>query len=317
MLLKKDISDIVIRIIGSSASYTYQEKKQACEILLDYFIKQFQKACYQIVDFDFYQFALKEHDKLTEAVSYKKHTITNLSEISEKRRILKYIIEFGCEVAMTKTSISEIAITENLEKIYEIGKMILFSANMFAELIMVNNFFDITLCDDRLLFSRSKQYESLFEKINAISEQQIEESIIDQNALKDLSIALYECMEINIVSLFDLIKLFCSEKRTGMITKKGLITHLCFQNNIDKYQVEEFLNGLIINSETKMSLKDLVWKPNRFNRFHYCPFIEWVIDGNVLLQFSLYSFDSCMFQIAKNAIPFGHAPKEWLSNKNF
>lgn len=319
MLFKNELSNIAFDLVGKKDQYNKEDKKKITAKFFSFYTDLFLKKCSSINSFNFYSSALALYDDYLKE-SYETNTsIEERERLSIHKRVLQYIIEFGCDTKITRsTSIPEKKILQLFTDLFEIGNCMFLMASLKAEAIMSDSTFIATIKDDRLLLERPANFEKKLIDIKNNYDDDIINSILPDNYYNEFKNAIINSFDINIDLLYDFL-----QSNINPATKIGTLHPLqfdCFMSalaNLNEEYSKTFLNGLILNQSNKTSIEDLVFKPFTLNRFMYRPFILWDIDGIKLLNFSMNSVKDSFNQLSKNIIPFGDAPIEWQSNSGF
>tara|TARA_R110002051_G_scaffold168266_1_gene238869 strand:+ start:102 stop:1790 length:1689 start_codon:yes stop_codon:yes gene_type:complete len=333
---KKFREELSQKIILKFGKHDY-EANTITEILnfsLDYFIENFKKICINEKSVRFYQQVFRFHEQATELAYRFPHE--NLSEeidfsyIAVYRRILKFILEMGCEVPMHNNEKMDYAFKQRFEQelndLLYLGDMIMTCVSLYAEQSMIEDVADISFTnDDLFVFSRRHHYNFIFEHITKEFGPQLSKAVVDDTELagfNDLKDALEKCFKIKYDNVGHLIATIheMNKEQGGDVVGvewKTLPVNLAHMYGVDKSVAEQFFNGLTLDKNNKMTLLELACKPYKLNRYIYKPIIIWNIDGNDYALFGKNAWAETFIQFSSNAIPWGKAPEQWLKNKCF
>jgi hypothetical protein len=330
---RKELSAKIISKFGKK-EYNELESTEIISLSLEYFISEFKNICLGESSVKFYQQIFRLHEQATEVVYQFPHE--NLSEdvdfkyIATYRRILKFILEMGCEVPMHNqkqiNEVFKIRLEKNLNDLLYLGHMILSNVSQYAEQTMIEDVVDISFDEnDMFVFSRRHHYNYIFEHMIKDFGPVLTKSIVDDDGLaglNDLKIALKNCFNIEYGNVGHLIATIheMNKDKGGDVVGVGWETfHLNLNSmfGVDKDVAKQFFKGLTLDKNNKMDLLDLACKPYKMNRYIYKPIIIWDIEGADFALVGKNSWSETVIQFASNAIPWGKAPTEWLKNKCF
>lgn len=328
---RSGLSKLIIEKFGRGPFTDQKTTREILSFSLDYYIDAFQAICFREDSVRFYQYIFKLHEYATEAV-YTQSVKTFPKEIDTKyvahyRRILKFILEVGCEVPMVTKGKFDAAFKasaeETLNHLMFIGDMILSCVELFAEQGMIDDLAQVTFKKgDLYVFSRKHHYNFIFQHLNEVFEGQLKKTVVDSNAMDHLKQALSNCFKIKYEDVGNLIATIHEQLKPqgGDIVGVGWKTlshNLNEMYNVPLEDAEQFFNGLRLDRNNKMPLKDLVCRPYKLNRYIYRPIIIWNIDGEDYALIGKNAWSEAIIQFATNAIPWGKAPAEWMQNPCF
>ncbi|GAL77106.1 hypothetical protein JCM19275_7 [Nonlabens ulvanivorans] len=331
---RKELSQQILLKFGRP-NYDSEKITEILSYCLDYFIKNFQDICLNEKSVRFYQQVFRFHEQATEVV-YKFSNESSSSDIDFKyialyRRILKFILEMGCDVPMHNNEKMDGAFKkrfeEKLNDLLYLGEMIMTCVSFYSEQTMIEDVADISFDkDDLFVFSRRHHYNFIFEHMSKEFGGQLSKAVVDDTdlaGLNDLKKALDDCFNIKYENVGHIIASIheMNKPKGGDVVEVGWETlpiNLTQFYGVDKKVSEQFFRGLTLDKNNKMSLLDLACKPYKLNRYIYKPIIVWNIDGNDYALFGKNAWAETFIQFASNAIPWGgKAPEIWLKNKCF
>lgn len=330
---RKELSAKILSKFGKP-NYNAEKITEILSFSLEYFIDSFQKICLNETSVKFYQQILRSHEQATEVVY--KFTNESISQgidfkyIAIYRRVLKFILEMGCDVPMHNNEKMDGAFKkrfeEKLNDLLYLGDMIFTCVSFYSEQTMIEDVADISFDKDNLfVFSRRHHYNFIFEHMSKEFGPQLSKAVVDDTdlaGLSDLKQALENCFNIKYGNVGHLIASIheMNKSKGGDVVGVGWETlpiNLTQAYGVEKQVAEQFFRGLTLDRNNKMSLLDLACKPYKLNRYIYKPIIIWNIDGNDYALFGKNAWAETFIQLASNAIPWGKAPETWLKNKCF
>lgn len=299
---------------------------------LDYFVSKFKEICHNETSIRFYQHVFKFHDLATEAsYNFPRQDLSediSLSYLATYRRILKFIMEMGCEVSMHNnektTPAFKIRVEKQLSDLIYLGDMIFTCTSFYAEQSMIEDVADISFNDKGLfVFSRRHHYNYIFKHLTENATVQLDEAVMDDSELhgfEDLKTAIKNCIGIEYGNVGHLIaSIHEMNKQTGGdlvgVEWKTLPLNMEAMFGVDLQNSELFFKGLTLDRDNKMALLECAVKQYNLNRYLYRPIIIWNVEGTDYAFFSKHSWMETFIQLSSNAIPWGKAPKEWLQNR--
>ena len=330
---REELSKDILSKFGKP-NYDSEKITEILSYCLDYFIKNFQDICLNEKSVRFYQQIFRFHEQATELV-YKFSDESSSSDIDFKyialyRRILKFILEMGCEVPMHNNEKMDSAFKKRFEDklndLLYLGEMIMTCVSFYSEQTMIEDVADISFDEDNLfVFSRRHHYNFIFEHMSKELGGQLSKAVVDDTdlaGLNDLKKALNDCFNIKYENVGHIIASIheTNKSKGGDVVGVGwesLPFNLTQFYGVDKEVSEQFFRGLTLDKNNKMSLLDLACKPYKLNRYIYKPIIIWNIDGNDYALFGKNAWAETFIQFSSNAIPWGKAPEIWLKNKCF
>ncbi len=331
---RKELSKLIIKAFGKK-DYTIDETTEIISYSLDYYVEKFRDICLNETSVRFYQNIFKFHEHSVEIVyTFSDERNDPASEIdfnyiAKYRRILKYILEMGCEVKMHNQEASTLALKTRIEKklndLLFLGEMILTCVSLYAEQTMIEDINEIRFEDDLYIFSRKHHYDFIFQHIRQEFGGQLTKAVVDKTelaGLADLKQTLNSCFGINYDNVGHLIASIHEQNKSkgGDVVGVGWDSfpfNLSAMFGVDSENANVFFKGLTLDKSNKMSLLNLACKPYKLNRYLYKPIIIWNIENEDYALVGKYSWSETFVQLASNAIPWGKAPEEWLKNKCF
>lgn len=313
----------------------HYEQSTITEIItfcLNYYIFAFETLCHNETSYTFYKNIFWFHEQATALV----HGHLDEDELPEQisgsyiaayRRILKFIIEMGCEVKMVSGEKADAEFRKRtaiiLDDLLFLGEMIMTCVDLYAEQRMIDDVAEITFdAKDLYVFSRRHHYEVVFKFISQKLTQQITKHIVDPNGFPDFTDALSNCLGVKYEDLGHLVASIHEEIKIlpGNVAAVSWDTCLVNMNNlfsVPPEKSEAFFKGIRLDSGNKMTLKELACKPYNLNRVLYRPLVLWNVDGKGYCVFGTNGLTEAFVQLTTNAIPWGKAPKEWMGNLCF
>lgn len=328
---RKELSDRIIQAFGKGPF----EQEKITEILtfcLNYYISEFEKICHNETSYKFYKNIFWFHEQATELI-YRNLADEDLPKevsgnyIAAYRRILKFIIEMGCDVKMVSGEDTDGRYKKRVELLMDnllfLGEMIMTCVDLYAEQRMIEDVAEITFDkNDLYVFSRRHHYDFIFSHISKNAGTQITKHIVDPSGFDDFKKFLLSCFNIKYEDISHLMASIQQELGLNHGDTIAVGWETFINNSVDLLEIpiaiaEQFYAGLRLDSRNKMTLHDLVCKPYKLNRFIYRPIVIWTIDEKEFGIFGSNAWVESFNQLTNNAIPWGKAPEEWITNRCF
>jgi hypothetical protein len=305
--------------------YAPQIMGEILQFYQDYFIGEFIKICREQESYVFYKevFFLHQQATLLRHSDQYNNLIEGLdkSYIASYRRILKLILEEGCNIDMNTKEKRSRELIDRIDPILNellfLGEMIYVFGDAISEQAMVEDMMDISYNkDDLYSLKRKHHYEFIFSHIgneyekadfSFVSEDKALESFNDviktclgfeYNYFLGIVTQLYEHYNIPIEHIisFDAINFM-----------KDLQNHLLVSPEV----LTPFVGGLVLSRENKLTLETLIKKPHSLYRFLYRPLLQWNIDGKAFYVTTFHSLYESEVGLCLNAFPYKKMPVEW------
>jgi len=321
---RTEVSARIVHEYGKGP-YDPEVQKKVFTSFQQYFIDKFEKVCEAETSFTFYCeiFILNEQatDLRRSELYHSLPTGIDQQYVSVYRRVLKMILEKGCDIEMKRGEKKGLAFIKRIQPILNdllyLGEMIFDFTESFAEFSMVEGISKI-IFDENDLYKqvREPHLDYVFHNIATDMQKNRDEYIIDPSGSEDFKAAIqqsfgidYGNIELLIAALYHKFKLeppdCLSADADNFFTDAA---NIC---DVGRESIKKFLSGLILTRSNKMALAELVRKPYSMNRFLYRPFLEWSINEVPYFICGIYSLDEAKNSLILNAIPWGKYPQEW------
>lgn len=328
---RKELSELIIDQFGKGPFSNFDDTRPIITFSLNYFISNFQKVCHSEKSILFYQRILELHEFSVELTAYYQHEDISkdvtVAYMAAYRRILKYIIETACEVEMHSKEERSRDFYQRTDDVINdllfLGNMIITCVELYAEQAMVPDVAYLSFDEESLYtFSRKDRYEQVVRRILETFEDDFAAAVNEAEALEDFKVVLQDSFSISYDQVGHLIASVHQqlEPQGGQYIGIPWIdypTNLSEMLNIPFETASQFFSGLTLDKGNKMDLLTLACKPYALNRYLYRPIVIWNVDGNDFAFLCSAAWTESIVQLASNAVPWGKAPSEWLTNKLF
>jgi hypothetical protein len=308
----------------------YTDQVAVENILLDcfdYLVTQFKTLIFEETTIRFFNhiFFLHEEswDFLVKTRSGFSFDIINEADFSRYRRILKLILEQGCDIdlnwgqPLTPPDIRRIEM--KVQELFYIGTWIYTFADYISYHKMAENSKKINFNGNSQLGVYWKEpfdfvYSSLFPSLEA----DYERAIVEPDGTAQLRDQINICFGIDYnmaVGLIFQLKRHFSNSPTQTIEPYVLPINLAANFNISQDTAQCFYNGLSISRNNKMSVEDAILKPYSTERYMYRPILIYKIDNIDRALIGEGKVAESIYVLATNAISWNTIPSDWKENK--
>ncbi|TYQ00232.1 hypothetical protein C7447_101842 [Tenacibaculum adriaticum] len=320
------------KVIDKFGNKSFKDSNEVEEILLycfKYLVKKFKELVFSETSFTFFMYVFWLHEESIKI--YLQHVQgASLSPIDEdefarSRRILKAILEQGCDIDLKWGKFPEDS--KELEKFDEKVQHLLYVCTWlyhFADHIayqkMVEEYNRVEFDEDNLIVIDFQHhygtaYHTLFPAIG----EEYERGAYELEIVPELKQKINECFKIDYDwagAIIYEIKKYHNPKDSSLQTIEPYVLpkNLAQQFGITEEEAKLFYDGLTISRNNKMSLEDLILKPYSMDRFMYRPILVYQIDGIERALVGEEKYPESVMVLATNALKWNTLPKEWLQN---
>lgn len=319
-------------LIGKHGKNHFTDHQKVEEILLDGFnflVDKFKNLIYKENEFKFYLYifylheeSIKIHLKILGGLKLKQ---INEYEFAMYRRILKLILEQGCDVDMnwggTLTGNEVLEMDEKIQELLYIGTWLYGFADFIAFQKMVEKCYQIEFNEQNLLeIDWQYHYGDVYHQLFPLLKEDYEKGTFDEEAIHELRETIENCFNISYDFAGGIIfeikrKLNPNDPEVQTIQPYVLPKNLSTQFNIPIEEAELFYNGLSISRENKLSIEEVILKPHSTKRHLYRPILIYNIGGKDRALVGEEKYSESMTVLATNAIHWNAIYSEWLKNK--
>lgn len=315
---------------------TYQDSitvRKIIETYYDWCADTFQKIVFAHNDMLFvnYLFAYHESSILLWMRTLAKEDLPTKFGISEEdlslnRRIFKLALEQACGINYTNSSSASKKLIQQYDKVIEdllyIGEELYHAAYFLAELRIIPDSLQAVIEVDGLLhITRKGDLEPVFNALFSKMKDDFEKGIMDTEGVKQLKDEIQKCFGID----YDFaahqivhIKKHHNPKNWEFQTiEPGILVQNLVHHGVSQKNAENFYNGLTLNKENKLSLKDSVYKVNSMERHFFRPILEISQNGKRRQLIGIEKWGESITVLATNNFQWNKAPDEWKENKCF
>lgn len=328
---RPELSKLLLENFGTGPYSDHDITRKAITYSFNYFCDKFLGLCHSETSVRFYQYVLSQHEQTIELAFFAKkdHYPDGITEeyVAVYRRVLKWILEQACDIKLHNQEKADDEFLNRaksmLNELIFLGDMIFSKAYMYAEQDMIEDVAEVNFDrDDNYVFSHKHHYDYIFQKIQESNGTHSFKYVVDELAIKDLKLAIENCFGIKYEFLTTVIAEIhkMNESKGGQFCGFGweslpMSVQSMFRGDPDQARI--LFEGLTLHKSNKLRLHDLACRPQTMYRYLYRPITIWNIEGGDFAVIGKNGFTESIIQLATNAIPWGKAPNEWLSNKCF
>lgn len=319
-------------IKGKYGNSKFVNHKEVESILLDsfqYLCNEFKRLIFEEKNLGFFLYTFLLHEEsiklyLKTLKGFELHTI-NPNEFSIYRRILKLVLEQGCDIDLAwgsfPTSAEVYRMDAKMQELIYLGTWMYEFADHIAFQKMVEDCHKIEFNEEGFLavgwqYHYGVAYEQLFPELN----EAYKKATFDENAMQDLKNAIEKCFGIDYNfaggQIFEIKKHHSPNSPTlQTIQPHVLPLNLAHATGITDDLAKVFYAGLTVSRSNKLSLEDTIYKPYSMDRYMFRPILVYIVGGEERALVGEEKFAESMMVMATNALHWNALPKEWLTNK--
>lgn len=328
---RPELSKLLLDNLGTGPYTDHDIARKAVTLSFNFFCDKFLELCHSETSVRFYQLVLSQHEQAIELALFgnKSHYPEGITEeyIAVYRRILKWILEQACDINLHNDEKHDDKFLDRakgkLNELVFLGDMIFYDANMYAEQDMIEDVVEVKFDkQNQYVFSHKHHYDFIIEKIQESQGIHSFKHVVDETAIEDLKTAIENCFGLKYEFLTTVITEIhkINASKGGQYCGFGweslpLSVQSMFGANADQARI--LFKGLTLDRTNKLKLHDLACRPQTMYRYLYRPITIWNIGGEDFAIIGINGFKESIIQLSTNAIPWGKAPDEWISNKCF
>ena len=247
------------------------------------------------------------------------------SEFAMYRRILKLILEQGCDIDLEWGKLPKgqeiLSIDDKIQELLYLGTWIYGFADYIAFQKMIEECYEVSFNEEDLLvvdwqYHYGKTYNQLFPMLV----EDYTKGTFDEQAIHELKSTIENCFDIdyNFAGgiIFE-IKKHHSPQAPDLQTIEPHILplNLVHQSKITQDLAEKFYNGLTLSRKNKLSIEEVILKPYSTQRYMYRPILVYNIGGENRALVGQEKYAESMMVLATNAIHWNTMYIEWFELK--
>lgn len=318
-------------IVSKYGNQIFKEHSLVEGILLDSFqflVGEFKFILSTENNYSFYTYIFWLHE---ESIKIHIKTISGLkledideSELARYRRILKLILEQGCEINFEwgefPDSSQLMEMDKKIQHLLYIATWMYSFADFIAFQKMVKECHSVSFNDDGYLkVDWQHHFGFIYNKLFPLLSGDYEEATFDENAVKDLKEKINECFSIDYDYaggiIFE-IKKHHNPKDPYLQTIEPFVLpiNLSKQFGISEENAKVFYHGLTLTRENKLSIENIILKPYSTRRYMFRPILVYTIDGVKRALVGAEKFSESILVLSTNALQWNAMLDEWKQN---
>jgi hypothetical protein len=321
-------------IIERYGNNSFTEHKVVENILLDCFdflASEFNTLVQKQTKFKFFRYVFWLHEESIkiyyETLKGFKINSENITEndFSIYRRILKLILEQGCEIDLESSKFptqGELFEMDNIiQDLIYIGTWIYGFADMIAFQKMINNCHVISFDEESLIeIDWQKHYGAAYNFLFPRLGQNYSGGTYDDKATQELVDQVSKSFGIDYktaVGLIFEIKKHHNPEDPDLQTIEPYVLplNLVAIFKLDILLANQFYDGLSLKRTNKLSIIDAILKPYSTDRYLFRPILVYNIDGEERALIGKEKFAESMLVLSTNALHWNAMLSDWKSNK--
>jgi len=318
-------------VISKYGNQTFKEHIIVETILLDSFqflVDEFKDLLSTESNYSFYTYVFWLHE---ESIKIYVKTLGGLkleeideSEFARYRRILKLILEQGCEIDFEwgkfPNSTELVEMDKKIQDLLYLGTWIYTFADYIAFQKMVEECHYIDFNEEEYIkVDWQHHYGIVYKELFPLLSEDYEKATFDENAVDELKTKINECFNINYDYaggvIFE-IKKHHNPKDPSLQTIEPYVLpiNLSKQFNISEESAKLFYNGLTITRENKLSIENVILKPYSTERYMFRPILVFTIRGVKRALVGTEKFVESVMVLSTNALHWNAMLSEWKEN---
>lgn len=322
-----ELSQLIIEKYGNKKITDNQQVEEILLFGFDYMTTKFKDLISSEYYFTFFMYVFWLHEEsiniyLKWIDGQRLDPITE-EEFAGNRRILKAILEQGCDIDLTWGQFPDLNKLEELdEKIHHllyVGHWMYQFADHIALHKMIEECFYIDFEHNMVGVQWQHHYGEAYNSLIPEVGDSYLRGAFELDIVPELVQKINQCFSIDYQWACDLI--FSIKEKNNpenpsleTVDPRVLPKKLSNKFKISKNDATIFYEGLSISRKNKMSLKDLILKPYSMNRLQTRPILIYNIDGVDRALVGYNKWPESIMVLATNGINWNSMPKEWYSN---
>lgn len=299
-------------------------------ILLDgfqFFVNEFRKLIEVEKGFSFYLYVFWLHEEsmrlLAKISTGLRQNQIGEVEFARYRRILKLILEQGCDTDLTSGSLPNAEqvqeLDDKIQKLLYLGTWIYEFADFIAYHKMVDEYYCVKYDSNGIIIDWQHHFQKAYKTFILTIPEAYKNATVDEMGITDFKQAIEDCFGINYDYAFGVIfkiKHDLGQSNLQTIQPNVLPYNLAKEFKIDEEIAQAFYNGLTISRHNKLSIEDAVYKPYSPKRYLFRPILIYQIDGEERALIGEGKFLESVHVHSTNAIQWNLILDEWKTVKS-
>lgn len=244
------------------------------------------------------------------------------SEFAMYRRILKLILEQGCDINLEwgglPTGQEVLEMDKKIQELIYLGTWMYQFADVIAFQKMIEECHQVNFDEENLLvIDWQYHYGQTYQQLFPMLVEDYKQGTFDEKAIFELRAKIEECFNIKYDFaggiIFEIQK-HHNPKSPNLQTIEPAVLPL---NLVNEYKIsqelaETFYAGLTISRKNKLTIEEAILKPHSIKRFMFRPILVYNIGGEERALVGKEKFAESIMVLATNAIHWNSIFEEWL-----
>ena len=249
----------------------------------------------------------------------------NESEFAMYRRILKLILEQGCDIDLewgSEWTDKEVLIMdEKIQELIYLGTWLYTFAEKISFQKMIEECYQIYFDEENLLvIGWQHHYEETYKQLFPMLVEDYKKGAFDEQAVPELRAKIEECFKVKYDYaggiIFEIQKID-NPNAPDLQTIEPHVLPLSLINTygISKELAQTFYDGLTISRKNKLTIEEAITKPYSTKRYMFRPILVYKIGGVDSALVGREKFAESILVLSTNAIHWNSMLDEWLNLK--
>lgn len=324
-----EVSQLIIEKFGKKTFKNHVEVEEILFFCFNYLLNKFKELVFTEKDFTFFMYVFWLHEESIKIylknIQGEKLDPIDENEFARSRRILKAILEQGCDIDLNwgkfPDSSEELKrLDDKIQHLLYVGTWLYHFADHIAYQKMVEEYNMVEFDEnDLLIIDYQHHYGTAYRSLFPAVGEEYERGSYELEIVSEFKQKINDCFKIDYDwagAIIYEIKRHHNSKDSSLQTIEPYVLpkNLSQQFDIPEAEAHQFYDGLTISRVNKMSLENLILKPYSMDRFMYRPILVYQIDGVERALVGEEKFPESIMVLATNALNWNSLPKEWLLN---
>lgn len=329
-LIWPPLSDLYLQSYGNEWCTSPNEIRVRLRSIMNFLIERFDILVRELPSASFFMFVHLNNDELThlyndQIAGYQiEHENITRHEVALQQRVYKVILEQFVKFPLTHQNFIEVEIqanaldyTERLETLLYIGSKIFNVIDWIADNTFFPGSLEIGIIENgEFGISEDLRYRHIHE-FNLTDFHRHEVNVVLRNIVLDLTAAIHDAFNVDYGSALGSI---LYDNLIGDYSYMNLLPHIndiANEINCNPNQLRSFFNGLTLTIDNALTIEDSFLRSQENTRFLYRPILQLNINGAIVHKLSRVKLNESITTLTSNAIPYGHSPAEWKSQRPY
>ena len=325
----KNLSEYLINKHGNQIFDNQQKVDEMLTDSFSYLVQEFRSLVLKEKRYSFFLYVFWLHEQSIEIYiglsAGLKLTGISANEFAMYRRILKLILEQGCDIDLDwgklPTGNEVVEFDKMIQELIYLGTWMYGFADYIAYQKMIEECHKISFDDKGLLVIEwQHHYGVAYTELVPTLVEDYKQATFDEQAVHELRANIEECFNIEYDFaggiIWEIQKSFSTvSPDLETIEPHVLPINLVHQFGINQETAEIFYNGLTISRANKLTIENAILKPHSTQRYLFRPILIYKIGGVDRALIGKGKFSESIMVLATNAIHWNAMLEDWLKLK--